>query len=112
METPPSERRRAALARDLALRRVRRVTKVSIALMVALGSVFAALAAGSTHTKKTVLRATSKRVPPIIAEAPAPPLVPVQSTAAAPPAQVTTPAPPVAAPTPTPQAPVVVSGGS
>lgn len=112
MENPSPDRRRAALARDLALRRVRRVTKLAIALMVALGTAFAALAAGSTHTKKIVLRATTRRAPAILAEAPAPPLVSAQSNAASAPAKTATPAPPAAAPTAAPQAPVVVSGGS
>jgi hypothetical protein len=97
-------------ARDAARLRLRRLTQASVALMVAVGGAFAALAAGSTHTKKTVVRSQPVRARTnILAQAPAPPLVSARSPAASTPAA---PAPPVAAPTPSYSAPVVVSGGS
>ena len=110
MQTTTSNRARAAIARDAARLRLRRLTQVSTAIMVALGTAFAALAAGSTHTKKTVVRVAARRPRAAIqVRAPAPPLVAAQSPA---PAASTAPAPPVAAPTPTYSPPVVVSGGS
>ncbi|MFZ1880375.1 MAG: hypothetical protein WAU41_09420 [Gaiellaceae bacterium] len=99
-----------AHARDAARLRLRRLTQASVALMVALGGAFAALAAGSTHTKKTVVRAhTVKARTAILTQAPAPPLVSAHSPASSEPAA---PAPPVSAPTQSYSAPVVVSGGS
>jgi hypothetical protein len=101
------ERRRALLARDVAKRRLRRTTQLSIAATIVVGGVFASLAAGSTHlTKRVVHQATRKVATKSVTKAPAPPLVAVQSTAS-----TATPTPPVA-PTTTAQAPVVVSGGS
>ena len=103
--------RRAALSRDAALARLRRVTRASVAAAFALGGVFAALAAGSTQTKKTVVRAPARQPSPApaLAVAPAPPLVSAQAAqSAAQPA----PASPAAAPTPSYAAPVVTSGGS
>ena len=44
--------------RSRAALRLRRVTQLSIALMVAVGGAFTALAAGSTHTKKTIVRSS------------------------------------------------------
>jgi hypothetical protein len=106
MKSPAEDRRRAARARDAAQRRLRRVTQISVAVMVALGGTFAALAAGSTHTKKTILGAPVGRArAAVLVQAPAPPLVGAQSFAAAP-------APPATAPTPSYAPPVVVSGGS
>jgi len=115
MRGAPDNARRSAQARDAAVLRLRRVTRLSIALMVAVGGIFTALAAGSTHAKKgTVARVSAYRVAPaaVLVEAPAPPLVGSQSTPAAPseaPASAPAPAP---APAPTYQQPVVVSGGS
>jgi hypothetical protein len=104
--------RRSAQARDAAAVRLRRVTRLSIALMVVAGGVFTALAAGSTHAKKTIFlrhRVVSRSTPAaVLVQAPAPPLVGVQS---APPAPAQAPAP-VPAPAPAYQQPVVVSGGS
>jgi hypothetical protein len=114
MQKPPAGRPRPVLARDAALRRLRRATQVSVAVMVAVGGTFAALAAGATHAKKTVVRSPVRaRKVVSLMQAPAPPLVAAQSAApaasAAPPAA---PAPPVAAPTQSYSPPVVVSGGS
>jgi hypothetical protein len=119
--TPNSGRPRAALARDAARLRLRRVTQLSVAAMIAVAGAFAALAAGSTHAKKAVVRTavrTSRAT--ILAVAPAPPLVAAQSAAAAQaqseaPAQAApapAPAAPAVAPTPSYSPPVVVSGGS
>lgn len=85
--------------------------------MVALGGVFAALAAASTHTKKTVVVSGSTRQvsasSAVLIQAPAPPLVGLQSP---PPDASSAPAPapaaPAAAPAQSYQQPVVVSGGS
>jgi hypothetical protein len=110
MQSARSNRSTATHARDAARIRLRRLTQASVALMVALGGTFAALAAGSTHTKKTVVRAhTVKARTAILTQAPAPPLVSAHSPSSSAPAA---PAPPVSAPTPTYSAPVVVSGGS
>jgi hypothetical protein len=95
--------------RDVAKRRLRRTTQLSIAATIVIGGVFASLAAGSTHFTKRVARqarrATTKTV--VQVQAPAPPLVAVQSTPSTP-----APTPSVAPPAATAQAPVVVSGGS
>lgn len=108
MENAP-EARRAGLARDAARLRLRRVTQLSVAVMVALGGTFAALAAGSTNAKKTVVRTPATRTPAgVVVQAPAPPLVGAQS-AAPPPSAAPAPAP---APAPSSDQPVVVSGGS
>jgi hypothetical protein len=113
VQTRPETRPRAALARDAARLRLRRVTQISVAGMVALGSAFVALAAGSTHTKKTVVRASVRKPSAaILVPAPTPPLVAAQSAAPAASAPAPAPAPPVAAPTPSYSPPVVVSGGS
>jgi hypothetical protein len=106
---PASERRRAVTTRDIAVRRLRRTTQLSIAATLVVGGVFATLAAGSTHFTKTVVRQTRKAATKTVvqAPAPAPPLVAVQSQAA--PVAPTTPS---VAPAATAQAPVVVSGGS
>ena len=110
--------RRSAQARDIAVLRLRRVTQLSVALMVAVGGAFTALAAGSTHLKKTTVirhRATLVTAPAaILVRAPAPPLVGSRS-APPPPSQAPAPAvapAPAPAPAPTYQQPVVVSGGS
>ena len=107
--TSPPDGRRAALTRDAARRRLRRVTQASVAVMVALAGTFAALAAGSTTTKKTVVRAPVRGARVVkVTPAPAPPLVAAQTSAPAPAA----PAPPPAAPAPSYAPPVVASGGS
>jgi hypothetical protein len=104
------EARRAAGARDVARRRLRRLTQVSAAATVVVGGTFAALAAGSTHPKKAVAQPSVRRSPVApLTQAPAPPLVGVQGSESAPSAA---PAPPAAAPTPSYEPPVVVSGGS
>lgn len=96
--------------RDIAARRLRRTTQLSIAATLVVGGVFASLAAGSTHFTKSVARQTRKVVTKtVVHPAPAPPLVAVQSQAS--PAAPAAPAPSVA-PAATAQAPVVVSGGS
>jgi hypothetical protein len=107
--------RHSSLARDAAALRLRRATQLSIALIVAVGGAFTALAAGSTHTKRIAVgRVLTRRVAPaaVLIRAPAPPLV---STQNAPPASSEAPPPAVAPPTapaPSYQQPVVVSGGS
>ena len=116
MAGAPADARRPVHARDAAVLRLRRVTQLSIALMVAVGGAFSALAAGSTHTKKTtVVRIPTRRVTPavVVVQAPAPPLVGAQSApAAASEASAPTPAATAPAPAPAYQQPVVVSGGS
>jgi type IV secretory pathway VirB10-like protein len=98
---------RAALARDAALRRLRRLTGASIASAVALSGAFAGVAASSTHARKLVrrpqlqARSVTTRTPPPLPPAPADPAPEAQS-----------PAPAAQPPAPTSQAPVVVSGGS
>jgi Fe-S cluster biogenesis protein NfuA len=110
VQTKTSSRARAAIARDAGQLRLRRLTQLSAAVMVALGTAFAALAAGSTHTKKAVIRVSARRPRAVLhVRAPAPPLVAAQSPA--PPASAA-PAAPVVTPTPTYSPPVVVSGGS
>lgn len=102
-----ADRRRAVLARDAAARRLRRVTRVTAGGTLALGGIFAALAAGSTHVKKTLVPNLTGETSTSTAvrSAPAAPLVPAQSDEASP-------APPAAAPTPASTPPVAVSGGS
>ena len=75
MPDPSQLRRRSALARDGAVRRLRRATQISIATMVALGGGFAALAAGSTHAKTAAVHRTKPSVRAKVVTAPAPPLV-------------------------------------
>jgi hypothetical protein len=107
-----------AQARDAAARRLRRITRLSVALMVAAGGVFTALAAGSTHAKKTTVLRRREPSPAaaaaVLVQAPAPPLVGVRSASPSPsqaPAPSSVPATPLA-PAPAYQPPVVVSGGS
>ena len=107
MPDPSQVRRRSALARDGAVRRLRRATQISIATMVALGGGFAALAAGSTHTKTAAVHRTEPPVPATVVTAPAPPLVGSLDEQPA-----ATPSPAPAAPVPSYQPPVVSSGGS
>jgi hypothetical protein len=110
-----SEVRHASLARDAAARRLRRVTQLAVAVMVALGGAFTALAAGSTHARKTVVRAPLRHAAAVVvAQAPAPPLVTAQSSApdSSSAQAAAAPAPPAAAPVPSYSPPVAVSGGS
>ena len=113
MDNSPNPRRRAALDRDGAIRRLRRSTQVSVVVSLVAGGAFAALAAGSTHAKK-VVRAPVRRAAPKVSAltvAPAPPLVAVQGVQQSP-TPTPTPTPPASAPTPSYQPPAVVSGGS
>ena len=112
MSQPPESRRRAAAARDGAVRRLRRATQVSVAAMVALGGAFTALAAGSTHPKTAAVHRAAPKTAAAVVAAPAPPLVTVQSAATPTPTPTPTQAPAVQAPTPSYQPPVVSSGGS
>ena len=102
--------RGAVAARDAALGRVRRTTTFVAAGCVALAAAFAALAAGSTHARRTaapVRAAPGRKATRSPVAAPAPPLVAVAQAAD----QAPQPAPaPAAAPPTTP--PVAVSGGS
>lgn len=110
MSQGSAQLRGAIAARDAGLDRVRRATVVVAASCVALGAAFAALAAGSTHPRRTVVPlrpATRSRVRGHVV-APAPPLVAVAQ--AADPAAQQPAAAPAAAPPTTP--PVAVSGGS
>lgn len=115
MSSPKDARRRAALDRDGAMRRLRRSTQVSVLVSLVLGGAFAALAAGSTHAKKVVrvpVRRAATTTAAALTVAPVPPLVAVQGAGEQPSAPAATPTPPVSAPAPTYQQPVVVSGGS
>lgn len=113
MHSSSSRGSRPTAARDAALRRLRRLTQVSIALAVALGSVFAALAAGSTHAKKTVVVRPVRKIRALATmQAPAPPLVAAANETSAGSTAPAAPAPPASAPVPSYSPPVVVSGGS
>lgn len=110
MESDPAAVRRAIAARDGASTRVRLLTGGALAGATLLTGLFAALAAGSTHARKTVTHVT--RVNPAAARtgrvvAPDPPVVAANQSPAAP-------APPAQAPSSVPntQPAVVVSGGS
>ncbi len=106
------ERRHTASTRDAATTRLRRVTRTSVAVAVAFGGFFAALAARSTHPKKTVARVHVRQARLLsAAAAPAPPLIAAAGDAAAG-ASSASPSQPVAAPAPASTPPVVVSGGS
>jgi len=104
--------RRAVGAREAARARLRRATAGVVALAVALGGVFAALAASATHPRKTVLPATSAEKLPALTSAPAPPLVDVQSAESSNSSSAPSQSAPATAPTPSYQPPVVSSGGS
>ena len=73
------ELRHAIGEREAARVRLRRATGGAVAVAVALGGVFAALAAGATHPKKTIAPITSAKKVPALTSAPAAPLVEVQS---------------------------------
>src|SRR5258708_37152141 len=78
---PSSEQRRAITLRNVAKRRLRRTTQLSIAATIVGGGVFASLAAGSTHFTKRVVRQTHRPVAKTLVQAPAPPPAAVQSPA-------------------------------
>ena len=80
--------------------------------MVALGGAFAALAAGSTHTKTVRVHRAVLKPSTTVVPAPAPPLVTVHSGETPAPTPTPTQAPAVQAPAPSYQPPVVSSGGS
>jgi len=102
---------RAVLARDAALRRLRRLTGGMIAGAVALTGIFAGVAASSTHPRKLVRAGARPRVRRAVSTPPLPPVPAAPASASAPP-PAATPAPPAQAPTPVQAPPVVVSGGS
>ena len=79
-----------------------------MAVAVALGGVFAALAAGATHAKTTAVRTTGAPRLPALTTAPAAPLVEVSS----PDGSASSQSAPAAAPTPAYEPPIVSSGGS
>lgn len=106
----PDVRGRAS-TRDAATIRLRRVTRASIAGAAALGGVFAALAAGSTHPKKTGQPQVRSASTTAAAAAPAPALIPAHAGAGSETGSAS-PSPSPAAPAPASTPPVVVSGGS
>lgn len=112
MHDLPRDPRRAALARDAALARLRRVTRASVGAALVLGGAFAALAAGSTHTKKAVAPTPARPsvAQQALAVAPVPPLVSAEEAPSS--AGQSSPAAPAAAPAPSYAPPVAVSGGS
>lgn len=114
MEGKPEATRRSAHARDAAALMLRRATQLTVAVMVAVGGTFTALAAGSTPARKTaIVRIPIRRLTPaaVLIRAPAPPLVGAQS-APPPPSQAPPPTIGTPAPAPSYQQPVAVSGGS
>lgn len=121
MERDAQDVRRAVAARDAASLRVRNATRISVAVGIALTGIFAAVAAGSTHTKKIVVQRVRARRTKTAATssapvtAPAPPIVgagqsPSSSSGQAAPSQ--TPAASAPSPAPASVPPTVVSGGS
>jgi hypothetical protein len=115
MDDRTRDPRRAALGRDAALARLRRATRVSVGVALALGGAFAALAAGSTHTKKsaapTPVRHTARQ--PALTVAPVPPLVSAAgASSSGDDSSQASPAAAPAAPAPSYAPPVAVSGGS
>src|SRR5438105_3558381 len=109
---------RAALVRDAALRRLRRLTGGMIAAAAALSAVFAGVAASSTHPRKVVRStrrvfrsATMPALPPA-PSAPAQAVSPSSDEGSPSSPQPAAPAPPAQAPAPASAPPVVVSGGS
>lgn len=113
MDDRTRDPRRAALARDAALARLRRVTRASVGAALVLGGAFAALAAGSTHTKKAVAPTPARHTvaQQALIVAPVPPLVSAAEEASSSAGQ-SSPASAAAAPAPSYAPPVVVSGGS
>jgi hypothetical protein len=104
------ELRRAIGVREAARVRLRRATGGVVGVAVVLGGVFAALAAGATHSKRVGVSGTSVRLP-ALTSAPAAPLVEVQPAGGSSSSTPTQSAPAVA-PTPSYAPPVVSSGGS
>jgi hypothetical protein len=115
-------RHQAPLARDEALRRLRRLTVLAAAAGTALAGAFAALAASAVPGRKVgspatpqpisatsggVLRVRTPKVHPVAARVQSGDDAPAPASAPAPP-----PAAPAPAPAPAPPQPVVVSGGS
>jgi hypothetical protein len=111
---------RAALVRDAALTRLRRLTGGMIAVAVALSGVFAGVAASSTHARKIVrsprrvFRSVTMPALPPAPSAPAQAVPPSsdEGSSSSPMPQSAAPAPPAQAPAPASAPPVVVSGGS
>ena len=101
---------RAAHARDVALRRLRRFTGGLIAAAVALTGAFAGVAASSTHPRKVVAR--TRRETRRITRVTTPPLPPAPAAPEQAAALPMAPSPPAGAPVATAAPPVVVSGGS
>jgi hypothetical protein len=97
---------RAALARDAALLRQRRLTGGVLVIALALSGMFAGVAASSTHAKKAVRRA--RRVARASSSSSTIPALPAAPSA---PAEAA-PTPPAAAPLAASSPPVVSSGGS
>ncbi|MBA3841490.1 MAG: hypothetical protein H0X39_02530 [Actinobacteria bacterium] len=104
-----AELRNAVLARNAARRRLQLATGGAVAVAVGLSGVFAALAAGSTHFKKAIVRAPATRSARPLAALTVAPAAPLVSANVDPP---TSASPPASAPTPSYQPPVVSSGGS
>jgi hypothetical protein len=106
-ETPHARQttRHAVVARNIASARVRKLTAGVIAATTALAGVFAALAAGSSPTKKVVRSAGASSSQPAL---PAPHVSAPSATAPG----SSAPTPPAEVPAPTVQPPVAVSGGS
>src|SRR5436189_2953195 len=100
----PQTARHAIVARNLASPRVRKLTAGAVAATTALAGVFAALAAGSSPTKK-VVRASAGAS----SGQPALPAPHVSAPSATAPGS-SAPTPPAEVPTPTVQPPVAVSG--
>lgn len=96
---------RAALARDRALARLRRLSGAALGAALLLSGAFAGIAANTTHPRKVVRRQTARPMPRNQAEPPLPSARPPSESVLAPP-----PSPPAPAPEASP--PVVVSGGS
>jgi hypothetical protein len=100
----------ARIARDVGLARLRRLTGAAVAAALGLSAVFAGIAAGSTHPRRTVgsVRVRSTRRPastPALPPAHAPSLGDNAAPSAAP-------TPPASSPAPAVSPPVAVSGGS
>jgi hypothetical protein len=102
----PQTTRHAIVARNIASARVRKLTAGAVAATTALAGVFAALAAGSSPTKKVVRRSAGAS-----SGQPALPAPHVSAPSATAPGS-SAPTPPDQVPTPTVQPPVAVSGGS
>jgi hypothetical protein len=106
------ELRWAIGVREAARVRLRRATGGVVAVAVVLGGVFAALAAGATHSKRVAVSGTSVRKLPALTSAPAAPLVEVQPAGGSSSSSTPTQSAPAVPPTPSYAPPVVSSGGS